>query len=80
MRDAAQVIQVAGIVSVDHVNRQAELGDRVQGGGRNQIAAMQHHLGAEAFCLGDGGGQQAAVVVRVGDEADFHVAEIVPKF
>lgn len=71
LRKPGQVKQVARIVAVDQVDRQAHVNDRMQGGRRNQIAAVQHHLGAERFCLRDGGGERLAVVVAVGDNADL---------
>jgi hypothetical protein len=35
---------------------------------------MQHGLRAEGFRLGDGCGERLAVVVTVGDDADFQIS------
>jgi hypothetical protein len=53
LREPAQVEQVAGVVAVNQVYRQAQRDDRLQGRRRHQITAVQHNLRAERFRLGD---------------------------
>ena len=38
----------------------------------DHVAAVQHHLGTGLFSGSDSGREQFAVVVTVGDDADFH--------
>lgn len=66
--------QIASVVAVNQVDRQAQVDDRMQRGRRHEIAAMQHRLGAKGFRLRNGGGEQLAMVVTVGDDADFQAA------
>ena len=73
VREAGQDEHVARIVAVNHVDRQFELDDRMQSGRGDQVPAVQYCLGAQCFCLGDGGSQPFPMVVAVGDNADFHV-------
>jgi len=47
LREAGQVIRIAGVVAVYEVYGQAESEDRVQGGWRYEVAAVQNGLGAE---------------------------------
>ena len=60
------------------VDRQTQRRDRVQRRGRDQIAAVQHGFGAARLGVGNCGGEMAAVVVGIRDDADFHGAAIVP--
>ncbi len=46
--------------------------------GRDEIAAMQHRLRATRLGVSDRRREMAAVIVGVGDDADFHRAGIVP--
>lgn len=71
LHELGKVEQVARIVAVNQVDRQAQVYDRVQSGGRHQIAAVQHYLSAKRFGLLYSGGKRFAVVVAVGDNADF---------
>jgi hypothetical protein len=59
---------------VYQVDRQLQVEDRMQRGGRHQITAMQHRLGAQRFRLRDGCGERLAMVVAVGDNADFQTS------
>jgi hypothetical protein len=45
--------------------------DRVQRGGRHQVAAVQCRPIAKRFRLRDGRGERLATVVAVGNDADF---------
>jgi hypothetical protein len=56
---------------VNQVDRQSQSDDSVQRGRRHQIAAVQHRLGAKRFRLRDSRGERLAMVVAVGDNADF---------
>jgi hypothetical protein len=56
---------------VNQVDWQFQPDDRMQGGRRHQVTAMQHGLSAERFGLGHGRGERLAMVVAVGDNADF---------
>jgi hypothetical protein len=65
------VKHIARIVAVNQVDRQAQVKDRMQRGRRHQIAAVQHCLSAKRFRLRDSGGERLAMVVAVGNDADF---------
>jgi hypothetical protein len=73
LRESVQVKQVTCIVAVNQVDRQSQSDDRVQRGGRNQVAAVQYRLRTERFCLRDCRGERFAMVVAVGDDADFQI-------
>ncbi len=62
---------VARVVAVNQMDGQFQSDDRVQRGWRYQIAAVQHRAGAKRPCLGDGRGERLAMVVAVGNDADF---------
>lgn len=68
---SGKVEEVARVVAVNQMDRQFQTDDRMQGRRRDQIAAMQHCLGAELFRFGNGGSERFAVIVTVGDDADF---------
>jgi hypothetical protein len=55
------------------MDRQAHADDRVQGGRRHQVAAVENGLRPERLGLLDRGGKRLAMVVAVGDDADFQV-------
>ena len=63
--------QITGVVAVDQVDRQTEADNRVQRRGCDQVSAVQHRFSTERFCLGDCGSERLAMVVAVGDDADF---------
>ena len=71
LREPGKVKQIARVVAVYQVDRQPQSDDRVQGGGRNQVAAVEDRLSAERFRLGDGRRERLAMVVAVGNDADF---------
>jgi hypothetical protein len=49
----------------------------VQGRGRHQIAAVQDCLCTQRFCLRDGRRERFAMVVAVGEYADFQIRAFV---
>lgn len=69
--EAAQADKVARVVAVDQVNRQAELDDRVQRRGSDQVPAVQDRLGAEGLGFRDSSGKRLAMVVAVGNDTDL---------
>ena len=69
--EAAEMKEVAGVVAVDQVDRQAQADDRTQGRGCDQISAVQHRMCAQGLCLGNGGGERLTMVVAVGDNTDL---------
>jgi len=78
--ESGQVIHVSRVVAVNQVNRQLQSDDRMQRGGRHQIAAVQHCLSAERFCFRDRRRERLAMVVAVGDNADFQTSPRWPLY
>jgi hypothetical protein len=72
MGKALEMEQVAGVVAVDQMDRQPDVEDGVQRRRRDQVAAVQHGLGSKGLCFGGGGGEGLAMIVAVGNDADFH--------
>ncbi len=70
--DARHHVQVAGVVAVNDMDGQTERFQHAEGAGCDDIAAVQHGLGTSGFGGADGGRQQWAVVVTVGNDTDFH--------
>jgi hypothetical protein len=71
LREPGQVVEIAGVIAVDQVDRQPESDDRMQRGRSDQVAAVQDRAGAERFRFCDRRGQGFTVVVAVGDDANF---------
>lgn len=71
LHEFGKVEQVAGIVAMNQVDLQSQVDNRVQSGGRHEIAAVQHRQSAKRFGLFYSGGKRFAVVVAIGDNADF---------
>ena len=76
LRKPGKVKQVACVVAVNQVDRQAQSDYGVQRGGRNQVTTVQYRLSAECFRLRDGRRKRLAMVVTVGNDADFQVSPL----
>lgn len=73
VREPGKMKQVARVVAVNEVNRQSQPEDRMQRGGRYEVAAVQYGLRTQRFCLPGGRSERLAVVVAVGDDADSQI-------
>ena len=73
LRKAGQIKQIAGVISVNHVNGQAQPKNRMQRGWRDEVTAVQHNLRTEGLGLGNGGREGLAMIVTIGDNADLQV-------
>lgn len=66
------VVEVTGVVAVYDVHRQFVFLQHTQRGRGDHVAAVQHRFRSVRLGVLDRGAQQAPVVVRVGEDADFH--------
>jgi hypothetical protein len=74
VRPLRKVEQITRVIAVNEVDWQAQTDDCMQGGRGHQIAAVQHGLSAQRFRFRNGRGERLAMVVTVGDDADFQAA------
>ncbi len=72
MGETGQRVEIAGIVAVDHMDRQRVFLQAVQRAGGDEIAAVQYGLGAGALGIGDRRIDQRDMVVAIGEDAYFH--------
>jgi hypothetical protein len=74
VRPLRKVEQVTRVIAVNQVDWQTQADDGMQGGRRHQIAAVQHGLSAQRFRFRNSRGERLAMIVAVGDDADFQAA------
>lgn len=59
---------------MNQVDRQTQTDDGVQGGGCDQITAMQYGLRTQRFGFGDSSSKRFTMIVAVRDYADFQIS------
>ena len=67
-----QRLRVADVVAVDEVHRQSVRERGLHGLRADQVAAVDHRLGALGFRVAHRLGERVGAVVAVRDDADFH--------